>query len=158
MTHNDVLRSIRYLLKIRDAALADIVRLGGGEVSSAQVVAFLKKEDDEGYQACGDEVMARFLNGLVIYKRGRQEGRPPQPLDPLVTNNTVLKKMRAAFELKDDDIIALLERSGFRVAKAELRAFFRRPDHRNYRDCGDKFLRNFLSGLTAADTLQAPSR
>ena len=127
MTHNDVLRSIRYLLKIRDAALADIVRLGGGEVSRAQVVAFLKKEDDEGYQACGDEVMARFLNGLVIYKRGRQEGRPPQPLDPLVTNNPVLKKMRAAFELKDDDIIALLERSGFRVSKAETSAFSRRP-------------------------------
>lgn len=157
MTHNDVLRSIRYLLKIRDAALADIVRLGGGEVSSAQVVAFLKKEDDEGYQACGDEVMARFLNGLVIYKRGRQEGRPPQPLDPLVTNNTVLKKMRAAFELKDDDIIALLERSGFRVSKTELSAFFRRPDHRNYRDCGDQFLRNFLSGLTAASSSPASS-
>ena len=147
MTHNDVLRSIRYLLNISDAALVDIIRLGGREVSRAEIVAFLKKEDEDGYQACGDVVMAHFLNGLVTYKRGNDESRPPQPVEVPVTNNSVLKKLRAAFELKDSDIIALLERTGLRVSKTELSAFFRRPDHRNYRDCGDQFLRNLLKGL-----------
>ena len=147
MTHNDVLRSVRYLLNVSDATIADIIRLGNGEVSRGELVAFLKKEDEEGYQACGDKVMAHFLNGLVTYKRGKDDGRPPQPVEVPVTNNTVLKKLRVAFELKDDDIIALLQRTGLRVSKTELGAFFRRPDHRNYRECGDQFLRNLLKGL-----------
>src|SRR3954463_11260458 len=143
MTNNDVLRSVRYLLNVSDETLADIIRLGQGEVSRGELVAFLKKEDEDGYQACSDAVMAHFLNGLVTYKRGKDDARPPQPLELPVTNNTVLKKVRVAFELKDDDIIALLRKTGLVVSKTELGAFFRRPDHRNYRDCGDQFLRNF---------------
>jgi uncharacterized protein YehS (DUF1456 family) len=147
MTHNDVLRSVRHLLNVSDAVLVDIFRLGGREVTRAEVVAFLKVEDEPGYQPCADKAMACFLNGLVTYKRGKQEGRPPPPLEVPVTNNTVLKKLRVAFELTDDDIIALLQRNGLTVSKTELGAFFRRPDHRNYRECGDQFLRNVLKGL-----------
>jgi len=149
MTHNDVLRSLRYLLNVSDAAMVDIFRLGGREVSRAEVVAFLKTEDDEGYQACSDTALAHFLNGVITYKRGKDEGRPPQPVELPVTNNTVLKKVRVAFALKDDDIIALLQRTGLSLSKTELGAFFRRPDHRNYRECGDQVLRNFLKGLSS---------
>jgi len=149
MTHNDVLRSLRYLLNVSDATMVDIFRLGNLEVSRTEVVAFLKTEDDQGYQACNDRTLAHFLNGVVTYKRGKDETRPPQPIELPVTNNTVLKKVRVAFELKDDDIIALLQRTGLRVSKTELGAFFRRPDHRNYRECGDQFLRNFLKGMSS---------
>lgn len=149
MTHNDALRSLRYLLNVGDATLVDIFRLGNREVSRAEVGAYLKTEDEDGYQPCSDKAMAHFLNGLVTYKRGKQEGRPPQPLEVPVTNNTVLKKVRVAFELTDDAIIALLQRAGLRVSKTELGAFFRRPDHRNYRDCGDQILRNLLKSLTS---------
>jgi uncharacterized protein YehS (DUF1456 family) len=148
MTHNDVLRSVRYLLNVGDAKLGDIIRLGQGEVSQADLVALLKKEDEEGYRECGHDLMARFLNGLVIYKRGKDESRPPQPVEVPVTNNTILKRLRVAFELKESDIITLIEKSGLRLSKGELSAFFRRPDHRNYRDCGDQFLRYLIKGLT----------
>lgn len=148
MTHNDVLRSLRYLMNVSDGALADIARLGGGQVSDADMAAFLKGEEDEGYRPCSDEVMAHFLNGLVIHKRGKDPSRPPQPLELPVTNNTVLKKLRVAFELKDSDISALILKSGLRVSTTELSAFFRRPDHRNYRECGDQFLRNLLKAMT----------
>jgi len=158
MTHNDVLRSLRYLLNIGDAALVDIIRLGGHAVANAEIVAFLKKEDEEGYRLCSDVVMAHFLNGLVIYKRGKDESRPPQPVEVPVTNNTVLKKLRVAFELKDDDIIALLDKTALRVSKTELGAFFRRPDHRNYRECGDQLIRNFLKGLSFLPTRSALRR
>ena len=87
--------------------------------------------------------MAHFLNGLVTYKRGKDESRPPQPVELPVTNNTVLKKIRVAFELKDDDLIALLAEDRAEVSKGELGAFFRRPDHRNYRECGDQSPQEF---------------
>jgi uncharacterized protein YehS (DUF1456 family) len=149
VTHNDVLRSLRYVLNVTDAKLGDIIRLGGGEVSQSDLAALLKKEDEEGYRACGDHLMARFLNGLVIYKRGKDESRPPQRVEVPVTNNAILKRLRVAFELKDSDIVSFIEKSGRRVSKGELGAFFRRPDHRNYRDCGDQFLRNLIKGLSA---------
>jgi uncharacterized protein YehS (DUF1456 family) len=129
--------------------MIDIFRLGDHAVSRAEIVGFLKTEEDEGYQPCSDKALAHFLNGMVTYKRGKDDSRPPQPLELPVTNNTVLKKVRVAFELKDADIIALLQRTGLRVSKAELGAFFRRPDHRNYRECGDQILRNVLKAMSS---------
>ncbi len=148
MLHNDTLRSIRYLLNVNDAKLCDIVALGGGKVSLATISSMLKQDDEPGYLICDDELMSRFLNGLVIYKRGKDDTRPPAPVEMKVTNNTVLKKLRVAFELKDDDLVTLLAKTGFAVSKNELSAFFRRPDHRNYRECGDQFLRNLLKALS----------
>jgi uncharacterized protein YehS (DUF1456 family) len=64
-----------------------------------------------------------------------------------MTNNDILKKLRIALELKDTDIIEILKLSDFEITKAELSALFRNPDHRNYKECGDQILRNFLNGL-----------
>ena len=65
-----------------------------------------------------------------------------------LTNNITLKKLRVAFELRDDDILAILDSVSFIVTKTELGALFRKPGHNNYRPCGDQLLRNFLKGLT----------
>jgi uncharacterized protein YehS (DUF1456 family) len=149
MTHNDVLRSLRYLMNIHDAKLAEIVGLAKLTITTPEIRAFLKQEDEDGYKECSHEVMAHFLNGLVLYKRGVDPSRPPQPIEVPVTNNVILKKLRVAFQLKDDDILALLKKSGLLVSKAELGAFCRRPDHRNYRPCLDQILRNLLKGLAS---------
>jgi len=148
MTNNDVLRSLRHILNVSDDKMIEIIRLANGEVSKTEITGFLKREDEEGYLACSDRVMSHFLNGLVLFKRGKDEGRPPQPVEPNITNNVVLKKIRVAFELKDDDLTALVEKAGLQVSKTEMSSFFRKKDHRNYRECGDQFLRNILKGLT----------
>jgi uncharacterized protein YehS (DUF1456 family) len=147
MTNSSVLRSIRYGLNIPDVKLIEIIRSVGGEVSKEEMTSFLKKEDEEGHQECSHEIMAQFLNGLILFKRGRDENKPLQPIQIPITNNIILKKLRVAYELKDSDIVSIIERAGLRVSKAELGAFFRTPEHRNYRECGDQFLRNLLKGL-----------
>ena len=65
-----------------------------------------------------------------------------------INNNLVLKKLRIAFELRDEDMHQAFADAGMPVGKPELSAFFRQPEHRNYRACGDQLLRNFLKGLT----------
>lgn len=65
----------------------------------------------------------------------------------MLTNNDILKKLRVALELKDEDIIHILSLSDFEITKSELSALFRKEDHPNYRPCGDQLLRNFLNGL-----------
>ncbi|KPW65853.1 hypothetical protein ALP26_02761 [Pseudomonas savastanoi pv. glycinea] len=148
MMNNDVLRSVRYMLDISDSKVVEIIGLTGFEVSKSDVIAFMKKEEEEGYLDCSDEIMAHFLDGLVYFKRGKDESRPPQPIDLPITNNIVLKKLRVAFELKEDDMHAILKSAEFPVSKPELSALFRKVGHTNYRACGDQLLRNFLKGLT----------
>ncbi|SEM35411.1 Uncharacterized conserved protein YehS, DUF1456 family [Pseudomonas sp. ok272] len=151
MIHNDVLRSVRYMLDLSDNKVIEIIKLGGGEELSKEVLlTYLdkKEEDEEGFVRCPDTVMAHFLDGLVIFKRGKDENRPPQPVELPVTNNIILKKLRVAFELKEDDMHAILKAAEFPVSKPELSALFRKFGHTNYRPCGDQLLRNFLKGLT----------
>ncbi|RON43964.1 hypothetical protein BK666_18745 [Pseudomonas frederiksbergensis] len=150
MIHNAVLRSVRYMLDISDKKVIEIIKTGGMDVSMEDLLTYLdkKEEDEEGFVRCPDEVMAHFLDGLVIFKRGKDESRPPQPIETPVTNNIILKKLRVAFELKEDDMHAILKASEFPVSKPELSALFRKFGHTNYRTCGDQLLRNFLKGLT----------
>lgn len=64
-----------------------------------------------------------------------------------MNNNDVFKKLRVALQLRDDQIVDILQLVDFRISKAELGAFFRATDHPNYMECGDQVLRNFLNGL-----------
>lgn len=150
MTNNDVIRSVRYALDLRDPRLVEIFKLAGQDVAQDVVAHFLKKEDEEGYVECDDATMAHFLNGLVVYKRGQRERGPEQDgsTTTRLTNNLILKKLRVAFELKEDDLHAILAQANFPVSKPELSALFRKPGHKNYRPCGDQLLRNFLKGLS----------
>ncbi|TBU84467.1 YehS family protein [Phytopseudomonas dryadis] len=148
MLNNDVLRSLRYMLDVSDAQLAEIVRLSGKAVATDEIAAVLKKDDEEGYLDCDDELMAHALDGLVYFKRGKDDSRPAQPFELPVTNNMVLKKLRVAFELKEEDMHAIMRSVDCAVSKPEMSALFRKFGHSNYRPCGDQFLRNFLKGLT----------
>jgi len=149
MTTNDILRSCRYLLNVRDTVLVEMIENAGYLATEPEIASYLKHEEEVGYEPCPDVVLAYFLNGLVLAKRGRQEGMPSPPIETPVTNNVVLKKLRVAFQLKDVDIIRLIEKSGLlKVSKTEISAFCRRPEHPNYRECGDQYLRNLLKGLT----------
>lgn len=64
-----------------------------------------------------------------------------------MTNNDIFKKLRVALQLRDDEIVKILELVDFRISKSELGAFFRKEDHPKYMECGDQILRNFLNGL-----------
>ncbi|MDO7742798.1 MAG: DUF1456 family protein [Pedobacter sp.] len=64
-----------------------------------------------------------------------------------MSNNDILKKLRVALELNNEDIINILGLVNFKVTKSELGSFFRSEDHPNFKPCGDQILRNFLNGL-----------
>ena len=150
MTNNDILRSIRYMLDLSDTKVAELAKLADADlaIDKDEIQRFLKKEDDEDYLNCSDRILACFLDGLVIDRRGRKEGQAVRPVESRISNNLVLKKLRIAFELRDDDMHAIFSEAGFPISKPELSALFRQPGHKHYRACGDQILRNFLKGLT----------
>jgi uncharacterized protein YehS (DUF1456 family) len=141
---------LRYASDFSETQIVEICKLVAFTITRTEVADLLKKEDEEGYVECSDEIMTNFLDGLITYKRGKLETHSEPDKNPRarLSNNTKLKKIRVAFELKEEDMHAILALAEFQISKPELSALFRKKGHKNYRDCGDQILRNFLKGLT----------
>jgi uncharacterized protein YehS (DUF1456 family) len=155
VTNNDILRRIRYTFDFNDSKMIALFGLADQQVTRGQISDWLKKEDDPAYQKCSDRQLAIFLNGLINDKRGKKEGPQPEP-EKRLTNNIIFMKLKIALNLKAEDVLAIMDLADLRMSKHELSAFFRRPDHKHYRDCNDQILRNFLKGmqLKYRDTIQ----
>lgn len=158
MDNNDILIRLRYALELKNKEMAEIFKLGGVEVSVPDVIKILTKSDDDEDETqikCNNSMLNSFLNGFIIFKRGKQEpkpGQPETPEPPLRTganvNNLLLKKVKIALALTTEDMLDIFEKAGITVTKGELGALLRKEGHKNYKECGDKFARNFLKGLS----------
>ncbi|MCX7097022.1 MAG: DUF1456 family protein [Methylococcales bacterium] len=149
MINNDVLRRVRFALALKDQTMLDIFALSDVVVTREELLHWLKKDNEPDFVNLGDKRLAQFLDGLIIFRRGKQEN-PPQVVkkaEPL-SNNIILKKLRIALEFKEEDMLNTLKLADFELSKGELSAFFRQKGHKHHRECGDQILRNFLQGLT----------
>lgn len=146
LTNNDILRRIRYVFDLKDSTMAEIFSLGDFAANGEQVSAWLKKDDDDSFLKLKDVELAAFLNGFINFKRGKREGEQPAP-EKRLSNNMVFQKLRIALNLKAEDILEIFQLAEFRLSSHELSAFFRKPDSKNYRECKDQVLRNFLLGV-----------
>lgn len=146
MNNNDILRRIRYTFDFSDTKMIELFALADLEVTRAEVSSWMKKEDDPDWKSLHDKQMAIFLNGLINDRRGKKEGEQPKP-EKNLTNNIILRKLKIALNLKDDDIIEIFKMAKMRIGKHELSALFRKPTQSQYRLCKDQFLRNFLHGM-----------
>ncbi len=158
MDNNDKLIRLRYALDLKNREMVEIFNLGGAQVNALDVTKILKKVDEEEEdvdQIRVDNILFdSFLNGLIIYKRGKQDTKPGQSesqesslKNKININNLLLKKVKIALALTTEDMIDIFEQAGITVTKGELGALLRKEGHKNYRECGDKFARNFLKGL-----------
>ena len=146
MTNNDILRRLRFTFDLNDDKVMDLFRSGGIEATRAEISDWMKKEEDEAYKNLGDKYLVAFLNGFINKNRGKREGEQPAP-EKKTNNNMIFRKLKIALNMRDEDILDVLDLADFRFSKSELSAFFRRPDHRHYRECKDQIMRNFLHGL-----------
>jgi uncharacterized protein YehS (DUF1456 family) len=150
MTNNDMLRRIRYALNFNGETIAGLCILGGHDIKPIDVLKLLKKEYETGFAVCGDPVMGAVLDGLIISRRGALDINPNSATEATgeLNNNIILRKLRIALELNEELMLSLLSKAGVHISKSELSAMFRTKGHRNYKPCGDQFLRNFIRGLT----------
>ncbi|MER2226922.1 MAG: DUF1456 family protein [Carnobacterium sp.] len=171
MNNNDRLVRLRYALDIKDTEMVEIFKLGGLEITKEDVKKMLTKSKNENSDTikkeefqkndyvkdCSNQTLESFLNGLIIFKRGRQESavNEPEKLVPMVindknVNNMLLKKIKIALSLTSEDMLGVLGNAGVQISKSELSAVLRKEGHRNYKECGDRYARNFLKGLAIA--------
>jgi uncharacterized protein YehS (DUF1456 family) len=169
MDNNDILIRLRYALDIRNTDMLEIFKLGGTDLTAEEVRKLLIKsketykydnvvddhddiEETEENIKCKNSMLESFLNGFIIFKRGKQDPKPGQPEKTVLTknenpNNMLLKKLKIALSLTSEDMLDILALAGVIVTKGELGAIFRKEGHSNYKECGDKYARNFLKGL-----------
>lgn len=168
MENNDILIRLRYALDIKNTDMVEIFKLGGIDVTKEDVLKILTKPkdsyddeddyyndstEDEDYIKCTNSMVESFLNGFITFKRGKQEPRPGQPDIQVNTkskesvNNMLLKKLKIALALTSEDMLDIFEKAGITVTKGELSAILRKEGHKNYKQCLDKYARNFLKGL-----------
>lgn len=146
MNNNDILRRLRYTFDFQDTDMIAIFAAADHETTRSEISDWLKKDEDPAFMDCDDETLAIFLNGLINTKRGRKDG-PLQVPEKRLNNNIVFRKLRIALDLKAEDILEILESENLKMSKHELSAFFRKVDHKHYRECLDQVLRNFLKGV-----------
>lgn len=169
MNNNDILIRLRYALDIRDIDMLEIFKLGGITLTREDLQRMLLKpknadyidSDDDDFIAndnmkrCNNFMFESFLNGFIIFKRGRQEVKPEEPekqasfliKDNKTVNNVFLKKLKIALSLTSEDMLDIFKTSGINLSNSELSAVLRREGQRNYKECGDRYPRNFLKGL-----------
>lgn len=170
MSNNDILIRLRYALDIKDIDMVEIFKLGGIELTKEEVLEMLTKSknsyhneadnDDDIVEndyviKCNNIMLESFLNGFITFKRGKQDPKPGQPDRQAMSlknkgsvNNLILKKLKIALALTSEDMLDILEDVGVMVTKGELSALLRKEGHKNYKECGDRYARNFLKGLT----------
>ena len=168
MSNNDILKRVRYAMDIKDIDMVEIFKLGGMEVTKEEVVDMLTKikkspqheaetadvVEDDYVLTCDMMMLESFLNGFITLKRGKQDpklGQPAGQAMPLQSNesanNLLLKKMKIALSLTSEDVLDILDSVGVKVTKGELGALLRKKGHKNYKECGDRYARNFVKGL-----------
>ncbi|MDD4844362.1 MAG: DUF1456 family protein [Anaerotignum sp.] len=166
MDNNDILIRLRYALDIKDTDMVEIFKAGGIALTIEDVRKMLIKSKDsfnveveaedetEENLICKNSELESFLNGFIIFKRGEQEQKPGEAEKPVLAitnnqnmNNIMLKKLKIALSLTSEDMLDIFSEAGINVTKGELSALFRKEGHKHYKECGDKYFRNFLKGL-----------
>lgn len=150
MTNNDILRRVRYALRLNDKKMTEVFKLGGLIISEEELLSFMSKPEEEGFKKCKNKTLDIFLSGLIVYKRGPQpEGVKQVEISNNMKNinNHILRKLKIALSFRSEDMLEAFKLGGTVMSESELSALFRREDHKNYREAGDKYIRTFLKGL-----------
>ena len=140
------MRRVRYIFDFSDQLILSIFKLGGYEGSKPEMATWLAREGEPEFVLCKDENLARFLNGLIIMNRGSKGDDTREP-ERVLSNNMVLRKLKISLNLQADDLLEILKLNELTLSKHELSALFRRPDHKNYRECPDQLLCDVLDGM-----------
>ena len=151
MITNDILRRLRFAVRMNDATMIEMLGLAGVTTTREILDTYFLKDDEAGYVECPKAVLAALLDGMILKFRGPRSGTAdaPAPVSAGLDNNMVLKKLRIALELKEEDMISIMKLAGIELSKNELSALFRKKGQKNYMECMDQFLRNFLTGLAS---------
>lgn len=145
MRPSELIRSIKEALVLNRGQILHMYELENYPISPERVDSILKNRSKKNSANATFEELGVFLDGLVSYKRGKSN--TPSPQDVVLDNNLVIKKLRAALNLKEFEVEIIFELADFKISKTAIKNIFRSPTHLKYQECDNKTLEAFLEGL-----------
>lgn len=146
-TPNDILFKIKKALGLSNEEMLKAYTLENYDMTLQHLENLLKRRQDKGFEMCTFEELGVFLDGFVTLKRGPAPQKQNADEDMALTNNLILKKLRAALQLKEFEIGIIFELVDVELSKQQLSSLFRKEDHKNFKPCSDELLESFLDGL-----------
>ena len=146
LSTNDILYKIKNALHLSKEDILKAYELEAFKMDPEHLDNLLKPRSNRNFELCSYEELGVFLDGLVTLKRGPSphKGRDE---DVELTNNLILKKLRAAMELKEHELQMIFALVDVELSKQQLSALFRKEGHKNFKKCSDEILEAFLEGL-----------
>jgi uncharacterized protein YehS (DUF1456 family) len=118
------------------------------ELGDKEIANLLKMDSEAGFEPMPDYLLHLFLNNLIDTQRGKKaESGEPVNKHHKISNNDVLKKLRIAFNLHEQDVRDVFKLATIELTKSDLSALFRKPGHRYFKACNDELLLDFIEGL-----------
>ena len=170
INNNDLLIRLRYALDLKESDMVEIFKLGGSTYTREEVRRILinpQKEESATKEVlvCDNHMLETFLNGLITFKRGAKDTKLADAAGEnteIVTEktnqaysiksnkdvyNVMLKKLKIALSLTGEEMLAIFQLASLTLSNSELSAVLRRQGQRNYKECGERYAKNFLKGL-----------
>lgn len=149
MRTNDIFRKLTQSLPLTVEQIQALFAPSDIDLSDKEVANLLKTDYQPGFEAMPEYILIIFLNNVIDQKRGKKADAQPEVVDKhhKISNNDVLKKLRIAFNLHEQDVRDALKLATIELTKSDLSALFRKPGHVNYKVCDDSLVLDFIEGL-----------
>lgn len=81
MSNNDILKKLRVALQLRTEEIVEIITLAGFTTNKSEMNDMFRTEDHPTFKKCGDQILRKFLDGLIIHLRGPKPGDGVKKVD-----------------------------------------------------------------------------
>lgn len=149
MRTNDIFRKLVQSLSLTVEQVQAMFAASDIDLSEKDIANLLKTDYQPGFEAMPEYILIIFMNNLIDQKRGKKEDAQPEVVEKhqKISNNDVLKKLRIAFNLHEQDVRDVLKLATIELTKSDLSALFRKPGHVHYKACDDGLVLDFIEGL-----------
>ncbi len=70
MNNNEILKKLRIAFSMKDTDVLSTLEKADMHLSKTELSAFFRKQGQRNYVDCGDQVLRRFLDGIIKNERG----------------------------------------------------------------------------------------
>lgn len=149
MRTNDIFRKITQSLVFDTAQIQALFASSNIDLSDKEVANLLKTDYQPGFEAMPEYILIIFLNNVIDQERGKKADAAAEVIEKhaKISNNDVLKKLRIAFVLHEQDLRDALKLVTIELTKSDLAALFRKAGHAHYKACDDELVLDFIEGI-----------
>ncbi|UUA74478.1 DUF1456 family protein [Cellvibrio sp. QJXJ] len=149
MRTNDIFRKITQSLTLGNLQIQQLFALSAIDLNDKEIANLLKTDYQPGFEPMPDYVLLIFLNNLIEQQRGKKNDAEQEVIEKhaKISNNDVLKKLRIAYNLHEQQVRDALKLTTIELTKSDLAALFRKPGHVHFKACDDELVLDFIEGL-----------